>query len=161
MPRHEALWATIRKCNIIANIICHWYLYDKAWSFMGNYDIANIICHWNLYDKAQSAVHFSGSTSDWFRTTAESDKGVFFHSSSSTFAWRESCVKYWLTLTVVSASENGLLPASTWNGCKCKRWWSWHAGWQSWYNHHNVQNGDRSWQTKLMTTQMASKKSSR
>ena len=44
---HEALWATIRKYNINASII-------RAIE--------------NLYDKAQSAVLFSGSTGEWFRT---------------------------------------------------------------------------------------------
>ena len=45
---HEALWATMRKNNINANII-------RAIE--------------NLYDKAQSAVLFNGSTGEWFRTT--------------------------------------------------------------------------------------------
>ena len=45
---HEALWATMRKYNINASII-------RAIE--------------NLYDKAQSAVLFSGSTGEWFRTT--------------------------------------------------------------------------------------------
>ena len=45
---HEALWATMRKYNINANII-------RAIE--------------NLYDKAQSAVLFNGSTEEWFRTT--------------------------------------------------------------------------------------------
>ena len=45
---HEALWATIRKCNINASII-------RAIE--------------NLYDKAQSAVLFNDSTGEWFRTT--------------------------------------------------------------------------------------------
>ena len=40
---HEAIWATMRKYNINANI--------------------------NLYDKAQSAILFNGSTGDWSRTT--------------------------------------------------------------------------------------------
>ena len=45
---HEALWATMRKYNINDSII-------RAIE--------------NLYDKAQSAVLFSGSTGEWFRTT--------------------------------------------------------------------------------------------
>ena len=45
---HEALWTTMRKYNINASII-------RAIE--------------NLYDKAQSAVLFSGSTEEWFRTT--------------------------------------------------------------------------------------------
>ena len=45
---HDALWATMRKYNINANII---------WAIE------------NLNDKAQSAVLFNGSTGDWFRTT--------------------------------------------------------------------------------------------
>ena len=45
---HEALWATMRKYNINASII-------RAIE--------------NLCDKAQSAVLFSGSTGEWFRTT--------------------------------------------------------------------------------------------
>ena len=44
----EALWATMRKCNINASII-------RAIE--------------SLYDKAQSAVLFNGSTGEWFRTT--------------------------------------------------------------------------------------------
>ena len=45
---HQALWATMRKYNINANIM-------------------RVIE--NLYDKAQSAVLFNGSTGEWFRTT--------------------------------------------------------------------------------------------
>ena len=48
MVWHEALWATMRKYIINVNII-------------------RIIEY--LYDKAQGALLFSGSTSDWFRTT--------------------------------------------------------------------------------------------
>ena len=45
---HEALWATMRKCNINASIIRTIH---------------------NLYDKAQSTVLFNGNTGEWFRTT--------------------------------------------------------------------------------------------
>ena len=45
---HETVWATMRKYNINASII-------RAIQ--------------NLYDKAQSAVLFSSSTGQWFRTT--------------------------------------------------------------------------------------------
>ena len=45
---HEALWATMRKCNINASII-------RAIE--------------NLYDKAQGAVLFNGSKGEWLRTT--------------------------------------------------------------------------------------------
>ena len=47
---HKALWATMTKYNINANII-------------------RVIE--NLYDKAQGAVLFNGSIGDWFRTTVE------------------------------------------------------------------------------------------
>ena len=50
----EALWATMRKYNINANII-------------------RVIK--NLYGKAQSAVLFNGITGDWFRTTVEVRQG--------------------------------------------------------------------------------------
>ena len=46
---HEALWATMRKYNISANIVIR------------------VIA--NLYDKAQGAVLFNGSTGDWLRPT--------------------------------------------------------------------------------------------
>ena len=49
---HAALWATMKKYNIIANLI-------------------RVIK--NLCDKATSAVLFNGSIGDWFRTTV----GVF------------------------------------------------------------------------------------
>ena len=48
MVWHEALWATMRKYNINANII-------RAFE--------------NLNDKAHSAVLFNGSTGECFRTT--------------------------------------------------------------------------------------------
>ena len=38
----------------------------------------------SLYDKAQRAVLFNASTGDWFRTTVESDKGVYSHQPSLT-----------------------------------------------------------------------------
>ena len=50
---HEALWATMRKYNINASI--------RAVE--------------NLYDKAPSAVLFSGSTGEWFRTTVRVQQG--------------------------------------------------------------------------------------
>ena len=41
-----------------------------ARSLMGNYEEIQHRCqHQNLYDKAQSAVLFSGSSGEWFRTT--------------------------------------------------------------------------------------------
>ena len=41
-----------------------------ARSLMGNYEEIQHQCqHQNLYDKAQSAVLFSGSSGEWFRTT--------------------------------------------------------------------------------------------
>ena len=45
---HAAFWATMKKCNISANLI-------------------RVIK--DLYDKATSAVLFKSSTGDWFRTT--------------------------------------------------------------------------------------------
>ena len=45
---HAALWATMKKYNIITNLI-------------------QVIK--NLYNKATSAVLFNGSIGDWFRTT--------------------------------------------------------------------------------------------
>ena len=45
---HAALWATMRKYNINANLV-------------------RAIEH--LYDNAISAVHMNGSTGEWFRTT--------------------------------------------------------------------------------------------
>ena len=53
-----ALWTTMNKYNISANLI--------------------IIIIKNLYDKAASAVLFSGSTGDWFRTTI-GVRNVYFH----------------------------------------------------------------------------------
>ena len=51
---HEALWATMRKYNINANII-------------------RVIE--NLCNKAQSAFLFNGNTGDWFRTTVGARQG--------------------------------------------------------------------------------------
>ena len=45
---HAALWATMRKYNINANLV-------RAFE--------------HLYDNAISAVHMNGSTGEWFRTT--------------------------------------------------------------------------------------------
>ena len=45
---HAALWATMRKYNISANLV-------RAIE--------------QLYDKATSAVHINGSIGEWFRTT--------------------------------------------------------------------------------------------
>ena len=53
MVCHEALWAIMRKYNINASII-------RAIE--------------NLYDKAQSAVLFTGSMGEWFRTTVGSTR---------------------------------------------------------------------------------------
>ena len=91
---HKALWATMRKYNINASII-------QAIE--------------NLYDKAQSAVLFNGSTGEWFRTTVEFDKGVYSHQPSLTSSYREyreSCVRLWMTMKVVSASGDDSLPTS-------------------------------------------------
>ena len=54
---HEALWASMRKYKINANII----------------QVTE-----NLYDKAQSAVLFNGSTGHWFRTTFGVRQGCLF-----------------------------------------------------------------------------------
>ena len=43
-----------------------------------------------LYDKATSAVLFNSSIGDWFRTTVESDRYVYFHPPSSTYFWKGS-----------------------------------------------------------------------
>ena len=48
MTWHAALWATMKKYNICANLI-------------------RVVKH--LYDEATSAVLFNGSIGDWFRTT--------------------------------------------------------------------------------------------
>ena len=56
-----------------------------------------------------------------------------------------------MTMKVVSASEDNLLPVSTcrWHCRKCRRGRrSWHPGRPSRYNHHKVQNGDRPRQDK-------------
>ena len=37
-----------------------------------------------------------------------SDKGIYSHQPSLTSSQRESCVKHWLTMKVMSASEGGL-----------------------------------------------------
>ena len=57
---HAALWATMKKYNISANLI----------------RVIKI-----LYDKATSAVLFNSSIGDWFRTT-ESVRLVYSHPSS-------------------------------------------------------------------------------
>ena len=88
---HEALWATMRKYNINANII-------------------RVIE--NLYDKAQSAVLFNGSTGDWIRTTVGVRQRCLLSPTLFNTSERESCVRHWMTMKIVSASEDDLLPAS-------------------------------------------------
>ena len=51
---HAALWATMKKYNISANLI-------------------RVIK--NLYNKTASAVLFNGSIGDWFRTTVAAQQG--------------------------------------------------------------------------------------
>ena len=80
---HEALWATMRKCNINASII-------RAIE--------------NLYDKAQCAVLFNGSIGEWFRTTVGVPQGCL--RSPTLFNIFLERIK------VVSASEDYLLPTS-------------------------------------------------
>ena len=65
-----------------------------------------------LYDKAQSAFLFNGSTRDWFRTTVGVRQGCLLSSIFFISSWRESWVKHWMTMTVVSWSKDGLLPTS-------------------------------------------------
>ena len=105
---HEALWATMGKYNINANIL-------------------RVIE--NLYDKAQSAVLFNGSTGDWFRTTVGVGQGcllsptlcIIFIERGAVVEWLERLTvvrkvagssparaKDWKTLTIHSA-ENGYL----------------------------------------------------
>ena len=88
---HEALWAIKRKYNINASII---------------------LAIENLYDKAQSAVLFSGSTGEWFRTTVGVQQGCLLSSTLFNIFLRDSCVRHWMTMKVVSASEDDLLPTS-------------------------------------------------
>ena len=57
---HAALWATMKKYNISANLI-------------------QVIRQ--LYDKAASAVLFSGSIRDWFRTTVGAQQGCLLSST--------------------------------------------------------------------------------
>ena len=64
-----ALWATMKKYNISANLI-------------------RVIK--NLYDKATSAVLFNGSIGDWFRTTVVVRQGCLLHPPSSTYFWKRS-----------------------------------------------------------------------
>ena len=66
---YAALWATMKKYNISANLI-------------------RVIK--NLYDKATNAVLFNGSIGDWFRTTIESDRYVYSHPPFSTYFWKGS-----------------------------------------------------------------------
>ena len=53
---HAALWATMRKYNISANLVCTIE---------------------QLYDKATSLIQMNGSIGEWFRTTVEVRQGCF------------------------------------------------------------------------------------
>ena len=66
---HSALWATMKRYNISTNLL-------------------RAIKH--LYDKDTSAVLFNDSIGDWFRTTVESDRDVYYHPSSLTYFWKGS-----------------------------------------------------------------------
>ena len=55
---HAALWTTMHKYNIGANVI-------------------TIIK--SLYENATSAVLYNGNTGDWFRTTVEVGKVAYYH----------------------------------------------------------------------------------
>ena len=66
----------------------------------------------NLYDKAQNAVLFNGNTVEWFRTTVGVRQGRLLTQTSLTSSKSELCVRHWMTMNVVSASEDDLLPTS-------------------------------------------------
>ena len=94
-----------------------------ARNFMGNYEEMqhqrqHRTSHWkSVWEDTQSAVLFNGSTGEWFRTTV----GV-----------RQGCL---LSPTLFNI----------WHCRKCSRGRrSWRPGRPSRYNHHKVQNGDRS-----------------
>ena len=70
---HVALWATMTKYNISANLI-------------------RVIK--NLYDKASSAVLFNSRYETGSEQQLEFDRNVYFHPSSSTYFWKGS----WQTL---------------------------------------------------------------
>ena len=69
---HAALWATMRKYNISANLV------------------PTIE---QLYDKATNAVQMNGSIGEWFRTTVGVRQGCFCHSPSSTVCLNGSCLE--------------------------------------------------------------------
>ena len=87
---HKALRAAMRKYNINASII-------RAIE--------------NLYDKAQNAVLFNGSTGEWFRTTVGVRQGCLLSPTLNISLERIMC-GHWMTMKVVSASEDDLLPTS-------------------------------------------------
>ena len=71
---HAALWATMRKYNISANLV---RTVEQ------------------LYDKATSAVQMNGSVGGWFRTTVGVRQRCLLHPSSSTFFSKGSCLMPW------------------------------------------------------------------
>ena len=66
---HAALWATMKKYNISANLI-------------------RVIK--NLYGKATSAVLVNSSIGDWFEQQLESDRDVYSHPPSLAYFWKGS-----------------------------------------------------------------------
>ena len=93
---HEALWATMRKCNINASII-------RAVE--------------NLYDMAKSAVLFNGSTGEWFRTIVGvlqgcllSPKEKYFNGHSDTRSVQEN---FDLLTSFIQDSADKHIPSKT------------------------------------------------
>ena len=123
---HEVLWAAMRKYNINTSII-------RAIE--------------NLYDKAQNAVLFNGSTGEWFRTTVGVRQGCLLSPTLFNIFLERIICGHWMTVKVVSASEDDLLPTSACRKCRRGRR-SWRTGRLSRYNHHKVQNADRPRQDK-------------
>ena len=106
----------------------------------------------NLYDKAQSAVLFNGSTGEWFRTTVGVRQGCLLSPSLfNVFLERIMCealddhedrvsIGGRFNTNFRFADDIVLMQKSRRrSGRPCR---------PSRYNHHNVQNGDRSRQDK-------------
>ena len=84
---HEALWATLRKYNINASIK---------------------ICTTRPRVQSCSMTAQENGSELQYRF----DKGVYSHQPSLTSSHRESCVRLWMTMKVVSASEDDSLSTS-------------------------------------------------
>ena len=76
---YAALWATMRKYSINANLV-------RATE--------------HLYNKVVSAVQMNGSAGEWFKTTNGVRQGCFLSPTLSTFSSKGLCLMLWKNIMV-------------------------------------------------------------